>query len=339
MASVNTVLANLIDPEVLAPMVNGKVEKYIRVSPFAKIDNTLVGRPGSTITVPFYGHIGNAVVVAEGATIESEALSTSSKEYSIHKIGKGVTLTDEAVLSGYGDPVGQATTQLAQSVAQKIDEDCMGELLKGTQHFIGATALNYNAVVDGVDIFKEEFNSPKIIFIHPDQVKALRKDANFISADKYGVGTNVIMYGEIGMICNARVVTSKRVQKNAEFYYEVTSATTGALVIVADTATPSTGEVKLADVKAKAIGGYTPEVGDYVKNVSANTYFMNPIVRLVGEDEVETGLPAITIYLKRDLNLETDRISNQRKTELTIDKHYVSALTNDAVVCLLYVNA
>lgn len=332
-----TFLEDLVDPQVLADMVSGKVEKYIRVTPFAKIDNTLVGRAGSTITVPYYGHIGNAVVVAEGEEIPVEALSTSTKDYKVNKIGKGVTLTDEAVLSGYGDPVGEAGRQLAQSIAQKVDQDSIDELYKADQHFLSTTKLKYTAVVDGIGVFNEEFNSPKVMFVNPAQVTELRKDSDFISADKYGEGTNVMMYGEIGMIANTRVVTTKRVTKNSEFYYEVESGTTNAKQIVADdTQSPTSSQVKLAEVKSKAINGYTPEVGDYVLNVSADTYYVNPIVKLVGEDDVETGIPAITIYMKRDTFVEPSRDASKKQTHYYADKHSVSALTNSAEVVLLY---
>ena len=49
------------------------------------------------------------------------------------------------------------------------------------------------------------------MFVNPKQVTQLRKDDDFISADKYGVGTNVMMTGEIGRIANCRVVPSKKV--------------------------------------------------------------------------------------------------------------------------------
>ena len=55
-----TKLESLIDPEVMAPMISGKLEKAIVATPFAKIDNTLEGQPGSTITVPKYEYIGDA---------------------------------------------------------------------------------------------------------------------------------------------------------------------------------------------------------------------------------------------------------------------------------------
>ena len=49
-----TKLANLVDPKVMADMVSAKLPKKIKFSPIARIDNTLVGRPGSTIIVPKY---------------------------------------------------------------------------------------------------------------------------------------------------------------------------------------------------------------------------------------------------------------------------------------------
>lgn len=332
-----TFLTNMVDPEVLADMVSGKVEKYVRVTPFAKIDNTLVGRPGSTITVPFYGHIGNATVVAEGEEIPVQKLTTSTKEYSVQKIANGITLTDEAVLSGYGNPVDEGAKQLAQSIAQKMDADAIDELYNADQHFLASTKIKYDAIVDGIDVFGEELNSPKVMFVHPSQVSTLRKDSNFISADKYGASNNVVMYGEIGMVANTRIVPSKRVTKNAEFYYEVSSSTVGKLTVVADdTANPGASDVKLAVVKAKAINGYTPEVGDYVLNVAADTYWVNPIVKFAQEDEVETGIPAITIYTKRETFVEPEREASKKQTSYFADKHCVVALTNAGEVVLLY---
>lgn len=326
-----TFLSDLVDPQVLADMVSGKVDKYIRITPFAKIDYTLQGRPGSTVTVPFYGHIGNAVVVGEGEQIPVEPLSTSTKDYKVHKIGKGVTITDEAVLSGYGDPVGEAGRQLAQSIAQTIDQDGIDELYKGDQHFIASTALKYDAVVDGIGVFNEEWNSPKVMFVNPAQMTALRKDPNFISADKYGAGTNVMMYGEIGMIANTRIVTSKRVTKNtADVYYPVANSTSGATKVTAE---------NLATVKAGAINGYEPKENDYVMKIDANTMYITPVIRLVSEDEVETGIPAITIYMKRDTFVEPEREAGKKQTHYYADKHYTAALTNAAEVVLLYTKA
>ena len=127
MATGTTKLTNLIDPEVMAPMISAKLQKAIVATPFAKIDTTLVGRPGSTITVPKYIYIGDAEDLAEGVTADKTKLTTTSAEYTIKKAVKQVELTDEAVLSGYGNPVGETNSQLAKAIASKVDNDVMEE--------------------------------------------------------------------------------------------------------------------------------------------------------------------------------------------------------------------
>ena len=60
-----TKLSELIDPEVMGDMVSARIPKKLRVAPFAKIDDTLQGVPGDTITVPAYTYIGDASDVAK----------------------------------------------------------------------------------------------------------------------------------------------------------------------------------------------------------------------------------------------------------------------------------
>ena len=276
MATGTTKLAQLIDPEVMAPMISAKLEKAIVALPFAKIDTTLVGEPGSTITVPKYKYIGDAEDLAEGVTADKTKLETTSANYTIKKAVKQVELTDEAVLSGYGNPVGETNNQLAMSIRSKIDNDVMDELKSAQLTFTGTGAISYDNVVDAIDVLNEEENVPKVMFIHPKQVSQLRKDSNFISNDKYN--NNVIMRGEIGMIANTRIVPSK-----------------------------------------KAIN-------------DAGTYFLNPIVELRPEEQTGDETSAVTIYLKRNLNLETQRELSNYTTLIGADQHYVASLTDESKV-------
>ena len=124
----NTRIQDLINPQVMADMISAKVTKKIVVSPFAKIDNTLQGQAGDKITVPAFAYIGDAVDVSEGNSVDATRLTASSTSFGIKKAMKAVTLTDEAVLSGYGNPVGEATTQLAKAIASKVDSDSMDAL-------------------------------------------------------------------------------------------------------------------------------------------------------------------------------------------------------------------
>ena len=276
MATGTTTLNKMIDPEVMAPMISAKIENSIVATPFAKIDNTLAGKPGSTITVPKYQYIGDAEDLAEGVTADKTLLTTTSAEYTVKKAVKQVELTDEAVLSGYGNPVGETNSQLAKSIASKVDNDVM-EALKGAQlQKTFDSAISYNNIVDTIDVLNEEENVEKVMFIHPKQVSGLRKDANFISNDKYP--NNVIMKGEIGMIANTRIVASKKARNEA------------------------------------------------------GTYFLNPIVELKPESQTGDEIAAVTIFLKRDTNVETQRELGNYTTLIGADKHYVAALTDESKV-------
>lgn len=277
MATGTTTMNKMIDPEVMAPMISAKIEKAIVATPFAKIDNTLAGRAGDTITVPKYIYIGDAEDLAEGVTADKTLLTTTSAEYKVKKAVKQVELTDEAVLSGYGNPVGETNNQLAKAIASKIDNDVMDEL-KGAQ--VGKefeSAISYDNIVDAIDLFNEEENVDKVMFIHPHQVSELRKDENFISNDKYN--NNVIMRGEIGMVANTRIVPSR-----------------------------------------KAIN-------------EAGTQYLNPIVQLRAESQTgDEERAAVTIFMKRGINLETERKVKGKKTLISADEHYVAALTDESKV-------
>lgn len=125
MPNQTTKIADLINPQVMADMISAKVEKKIIVAPFAKVDTSLVGVPGNTITVPKYGYIGDAEDIAEGVACGTVKLSTGTTTATVKKAMKAVELTDEAVLSGYGNPVGETNNQLAKAIASKVDNDAL----------------------------------------------------------------------------------------------------------------------------------------------------------------------------------------------------------------------
>ena len=165
MPTPTTMLSDLINPQVMADMISAKIANKIVVAPFAKVDTTLQGVAGNTITVPQYAYIGDAADVAEGVACGTVALTTTSTTVKVKKAMKAVELTDEAVLSGYGDPVAETNNQLAKSIASKVDEDAMSALQNAVFVFDGSSNLiSYNQIVDAIDLFDEEVNSEKVMF-------------------------------------------------------------------------------------------------------------------------------------------------------------------------------
>ena len=215
-----TTLVNgdVFDPEVVSDMIKAKVSAKAAMTGYIKVDTTLQGVPGSTITVPKWGYIGAAEDYAEGEPIDTTKMAFTTSEYGIKKIGKGVMLTDEAQLSGYGNPMGTATSQIAMSISEKLDNDRLDVLYESKNVCDQtATVIKYTAIVDGVDMFNEEEDSRKVILIHSKQRTQVRKDADFLAADK--IGADLLTNGAIGRIAGCDVIVSNKVKCEDGVYF------------------------------------------------------------------------------------------------------------------------
>ncbi|WP_019241507.1 MULTISPECIES: N4-gp56 family major capsid protein [Bacillus] len=260
-----TKLANLVNPQVMADMISAGLPSKIKFSPIARIDTTLSGQAGDTITIPKYAYIGDAEDLTEGVAMGTVVLSTSTQTATIKQAGKAVEVTDKAALAGYGDPIGEAKRQLEDSIASKVDADCVTALKAATlSHDASSAVISYNSIVDAVDKFEEEDDEQKILFIHPLQKGTLRKDPNFIDNVP-----NAYMTGVVGEIAGCQVFASKKVPK-------------------------------------EDVGG-------------TYTNFI-----------VKPG--ALAIYLKRDVEVESDRDILAKSTVISADEFYVAAIEDDSKV-------
>lgn len=200
-----THLNDIINPQVMGDMLEAKIPHLLKFTPFARIDTTLVGVAGDTKTVPSWNFVGAAEDVAEGAEITAKKLTASTTTFTIKKVMQSVGVTQESINSGLGDPLGQAETQLAKSIAVKVDGDVLAVALTASQTYDGsASVIKYAGIVDAIGVLNEEEITDKVMFVNPAQITALRKDADFLSADKYQGG--VAISGEIGMIAGVRIV-------------------------------------------------------------------------------------------------------------------------------------
>lgn len=203
-----TKLADLYNPEVMADVINGKLTNAIRFDVVADIDTNLVGRPGDTITVSTYGYIGNAADLAEGVADIPVAMSETNTTATVKKVAKSVELTDEAALSGYGDPIGEATNQVALAIAGKVDADIL-TALKTTALTAGnvANIIDHSQVVAGVMAFlDEEVGQEMYLFVHPYQYGELQLDAKFQAASP-----EMLKNGIVGSIAGCNVIVSKQI--------------------------------------------------------------------------------------------------------------------------------
>lgn len=278
-----TMMTNMINPEVMGAMIEAKIDALLKLTPYAKVDRTLVGVPGDTKTVPSWNYIGDAEDVAEGAEVGLSTLTASSTTFTIKKAMKAVGITQEAVNSGLGNPIGQAEKQLAKAIAGKVDNDVLDAVLTASNTSgDGTAAIGYAGIVDAVTKFEDEEDGiEKVMFINPAQEATLLKDPDFLSADKFTGG--VAVNGAIGKIAGCWIKKSKK-------------------------------------IKAKS------------------GVFTCPIIKMEPDsaetEYTEDELPAVTILLKKDIQVDAEWLPKKQQTDVTAAKYYGVALTNDAKVVL-----
>jgi N4-gp56 family major capsid protein len=204
----------------MGQMISAKLPKKIRFAPLARIDNTLVGRPGSTLTVPKFKYTGEAKVVAEGEAIDIAKLETVTEEFTIKKAGTGKSITDEAILSGLGNPVGEAENQMLLSIADKIDSDCLTAMATTTLKY-PATAWDVDTISNALDLFDDEDNYQTVLVMNNKDASKLRKAVGGEWEKASDLGDDVIVNGTYGAVLGAQIVRSKKLAEGKAYLVKV----------------------------------------------------------------------------------------------------------------------
>ena len=177
------------------------------------------GRPGDTVTVPKWGYIGDASDIPEGQPIPLDQMATSTDTFTIKKAGKGVELTDEAVLSGYGDPLGEAQRQIALASANKVDNDTLTALSGATQTY--STAAGGSLTVAELDaaqqVFGDEELGDMVLIANPQDAAVLRADAANQWQRASDLGDAILKNGTFGEVLGAQVVRSNKLAQGTAY--------------------------------------------------------------------------------------------------------------------------
>lgn len=214
-----TMLANLLDPQVVADFIDKKLIDYIRFAPLAKIDNTLVGRPGDEVTLPAYAYVGAAQAVAEGADIPIAKLTQETKKVKVSKIGRAVQFTDEALLSGYNNDIAEeAAMQVVLAINDKIEKDLLTRMSEDATltSTIAASGSPADGVADALVNFGEDIEGEKVILCDPTFYGRLIKSDSWIPNTE--MGANIIVRGTVGSVFGTQVVLTNRLRNTAKAY-------------------------------------------------------------------------------------------------------------------------
>lgn len=225
MAQVNTTtgtyLSSLFNPQVVADIVDTKLTDNMVFAPLARLDYTLQGRAGNTVTLPFYSYIGAASAVSEGYDIGIRKLTQSTSAVTIVKYGVAVQLTDEAVLSGYGDPLGEAATQIATSIDDALDNALLAALAANSASEQNYTTSDASTALAPADIplalakFGEDNDGQKALLVDPDFYAKL-VGSDWVPASE--IAADIRIRGAVGMAYGCQVIISNRLKTAGNLY-------------------------------------------------------------------------------------------------------------------------
>ena len=225
MTAGQTKLANMVNPEVMADMVSAKLPKLIKFTPLAYVETALQGQPGNTLTVPAWEYAGDATEVGEGQAISPDQLTTKKTTMTIKKAAKGYEITDEALLSGLGDPLGQATYQLGLAIANKVDDDLVAVAKTAKQHV--AEAPTTLATIDkALDIFEDEEDARYVAIINPKDATKLKTSVAQEWTKGSEIGADMVVSGTFGEVAGVQIVRSKKVEEGKGFLVKVSPSQT-----------------------------------------------------------------------------------------------------------------
>ncbi|MEF7456963.1 N4-gp56 family major capsid protein [Pediococcus pentosaceus] len=224
MADIITMLDSQIDPQIMSAMVQAQLPKQLKFTALAPVDTTLEGRPGTTVTYPRFKYIGPAKDFGENEAIDYRSLETDTDTFTIKKAGVGVKITDESVLSGLGDPVGEATRQIGMSLDDKVDNDVLATASKAR--------LNKDTDVTKIDLIddiEDTFGGDTsdravetdasyatgVLFLNPKDVSKLRKAVSIDWTRATELGDNVLVTGVFGEILGWQIVRSRKIPEGA----------------------------------------------------------------------------------------------------------------------------
>lgn len=225
MAQVNTTygtyLSDLFKPQVVADLIDTKLTDNMVFAPLARLDYTLQGRAGNTVTLPYYSYIGMASAVSEGYDIGLRKLAQTTSSVTIVKYGVAVQLTDEAVLAGYGDPINEAATQIATAIDDAMDNALLAALAANSASEQNYSTSGSTVALAPSDIplalakFGEDMDGEKALIVTPDFYAALVGE-NWVPASE--IAANIRIRGSVGMAYGCQVIVSNRLVSGGSLY-------------------------------------------------------------------------------------------------------------------------
>lgn len=213
-----THFADMLNPQVLEPMIGAQLAKLNVFTSIAPVDTTLEGKPGDTITIPKYKFTGTAREYGEGEQIDFDSLEYTTQKAKIKKIVSASSISDEAAFIPYGDAKTEQARQQAMALATYVDDDVLNTAKTAPLSVTGTTPDN----LDIIDSLEEKFANASnaiegstypqqgVLYVSYKDAAKLRKAAaeNWTRASE--LGDNILISGAFGEVFGWEIVRTAK---------------------------------------------------------------------------------------------------------------------------------
>lgn len=195
----------VVNVEILRGLIEEKMGKNVRFLPLTNVQN--LNQQAGSILVLKQKYIGDATAVAKGQAIPIADFEQVSETKNIGKVGRGVKIAVEDLLSMAGQPSDYIERQLLASIDNGLQNALVAELtaITGAMVLDATTAgkIDGDVMADATGKFGED-QSDAFLMVNSATLTQMRKENDFvrIAGDEYGA---------VGEIFGARVVVSDAV--------------------------------------------------------------------------------------------------------------------------------
>lgn len=286
-----TKAADLVNPEVMAAALSGKLENAIKFRKYADVDNTLTGVPGDTITRPKYAYIGAAEDLEEGVPMDTAKLSMTTTTVTIKETGKAVEITEKAILTNVSGTVAEAERQLALSMADKIEIDYIAELEKAPL-FISEAPTSAANILKAVAALNAEGDLNLVLFINPKDYTTLVQSLFTVGGQ---IAQTALTSGQVAELVGVKAIERTRRVAEGKGYLQVYTVSEEGdsedpssaveIVLKRDVAVNRDGDILARTVTIASNAYYTVSL----KNDSAVVRFGGEALPEDDEEEIPQG--------------------------------------------------
>lgn len=291
-----TKLENIINPQVMGDMIEAKIEAKAKLIPYAKLDTSLQGTAGDTKTVPSWNYVGDA----EDFDVE-KAAETDAEMETTNLTATSATFTIKCA----GKSVSILQTAINSGLGDPVGQ--------------AETQLAKSVVgkIDN-DLLAEAKTSKNIL-----ELKTATISYNGIvdAVDKFDEEeiTDKVMF-----VAPAQITT---LRKDPNFIdktkYGNEVMVNGEIGMIAGVRIVPSKKIKVEKIdKESTVDGY-----------------VCPVIKLEPADTeteyAETELPALTIFLKKETQVDHEWFPKKQRHDITAAKYYGVALTNASKVVVV----